>query len=57
MNCAAERPVVTDRRRTEALNEVADVVSVIMPGIPMLAVVRSTFSLGDVGLSLLSISR
>jgi hypothetical protein len=41
---------VSDRRRKKAIDKVMNAVKVIVPGIPMLAVVRSTIWLGSANL-------
>jgi hypothetical protein len=51
---AVQRPIVTDRRRKEALTEGMDIVAVLMSEIPRLAAVRSTILFG--GTVILSVS-
>lgn len=47
MSHDAERPIVSDRRYKQTLNEVASVVTVLMCEKPKMAVVRSTILFGS----------
>ena len=46
---AAQRQIVSDRRRKEAIDEVAHAVTVMILGIPWLAAVQSTILFGILG--------